>query len=754
MTQRHPTSIDTPAEEVPYSYEQLIGYIRAKVNQLLEVMGTLPLNPEELDDKNLLDLDPIGIVAESFRHVLGHLRETNADLALARNELHAILDAAGAAIVALDENYCVQAANDLAKRLFFGDREDVNGLLFCSYADRACCQGDDLNRLLSAGEGSKSWDVVVDGRNFHLVATVFRMGVDDPARLILIFTDITERKQAEEKLKQAGAVFDSTAEAIVVTDRDARIIAVNRAFTTMTGYGEDEVLGQNPRVLQSGRHDRAFFTAMWESLEHGGHWQGEIWDRRKDGEIFPVWQTISAIHGEGGEVTNYVSILSDISVVKQSQEQLNFLAHHDALTALPNRVLFNDRLRHAMDVSRRDGTMLGLIFIDLDRFKTINDSLGHPLGDKLLVQTAKRIKRHVRSVDTVARLGGDEFVVLTEHLERAQDAAKLCQKLIDAFQQPFLVEGHELHLTVSMGVSLFPRDGGDPATLLKHADAAMYRAKDEGRNVFQFFTKELSITAFERLTLETALRHALERDQLELYYQPQYALDDGRLVGAEALLRWNHPDFGVVSPDKFIPVAEESGLILSIGEWVLRQACADARRWHDAGYCMKRVAVNISAVQIQRGNIVATVQKALRDTGLPAAALELEITESVIMQRPEHASRVLHRLRDLGITIAIDDFGTGYSSLSQLKRLPVDRLKIDRSFVRDVVVDSDDEAIVRAVIALGQAMRLEVMAEGVEEPAQQQFLCDAGCHGAQGYLFGRPEPVPVFEARLAGLSAN
>ncbi len=754
MDSHQHNSLDSPAQSRPYSYSQLIDYIRAKVNQLLQVMGTLPLNPEELDDRNLLDLDPIGIVAESFRHVISHLRETNDELALARNELHAMLDAAGAAIVVVDDAFTVQAANDLAKRLFFAESTQVEGLVFCDCAGHVCCRNGALERMAAAGTGSDSWDVVVDGRDFHMVVTAFRTGGDNSVRLTLIFTDITERKQTEDKLKQAGAVFDSTAEAIVVTDRNADIIAVNRAFSAMTGYSEEEVLGSNPRLLQSGRHNRAFFSMMWESLERSGHWQGEIWDRRKDGEVFPAWQTISAIHGENGEIVNYVSIISDISVVKQSQEQLNFLAHHDSLTALPNRILFNDRLHHAVDVSRREGTMLALVFIDLDRFKTINDSLGHPLGDKLLVQAAKRISRHVRSVDTVARLGGDEFVILVEHLERAQDAAKLCQKLIDAFQQPFLVEGHELHLTVSMGVSLFPRDGNDPATLLKHADAAMYRAKDEGRNVFQFFTQELSISAFERLTLETALRHALERNQLELYYQPQYALGDGHLVGAEALLRWNHPDFGIVSPDKFIPVAEESGLILPIGEWVLRRACSDAKRWRDAGRHLGRVAVNISAVQIQRGNIVATVQQALHDTGLPAAALELEITESVIMQRPEHASRVLHRLRNLGITIAIDDFGTGYSSLSQLKRLPVDRLKIDRSFVRDVVVDSDDEAIVRAVIALAQAMRLDVIAEGVEETAQQQFLSDAGCHAVQGYLFGRPEPAKAFEARLRGLSQN
>ncbi|MGA7802038.1 MAG: EAL domain-containing protein [Gammaproteobacteria bacterium] len=748
MDTRHPTKIQPPAAGVPYSYEQLIAYIRAKVNQLLEVMGTLPLDPEELDDKDLLDLDPIGIVTESFRQVIGHLRETNTDLVLARNELHAMLDAAGAAIVAVDENFQVQAANDLANHLFSDDSGNVEGLCFCECAAHVCCRDGALERLVASGEGSQSWDVVVNGRDFHMMATAFRVSDAEPAWLILIFTDITERKQDEEKLKQAAAVFDATAEAIIVTDRDANITAVNRAFTVMTGYAAAEMVGCNPRLLQSGRHDRAFYATIWKSLECSGHWQGEIWDRRKDGEIFPAWQAISAVRDEHGEVVTYVSILSDISVVKQSQEQLDFLAHHDTLTALPNRVLFNDRLRHAMDVSRRDGTMLGLVFIDLDRFKTINDSLGHPLGDKLLVQAAKRIQQHVRTVDTVARLGGDEFVILIEHLGSAQDVARLCQKIIDAFQQPLLVDGHELHLTMSMGISLFPRDGDDAATLIKHADAAMYRAKDEGRNVFQFFTQELSITAFERLTLETALRHALEFEQLELYYQPQYALADGRLVGAEALLRWNHPDLGVVAPDKFIPVAEENGLILPIGEWVLRQACADARRWRDAGYVSQRVAVNISAVQIQRGDIVAAVQKALHDSGLPAVALELEITESVIMQRPEQAKRVLHRLRELGITIAIDDFGTGYSSLSQLKRLPVDRLKIDRNFVRDVVTDGDDEAIVHAVIALGRAMHLEIMAEGVEESAQQHFLCEAGCHGAQGYLFGRPEPAPMFEARL------
>ncbi len=567
--------------------------------------------------------------------------------------------------------------------------------------------------------------------------------------LIAMARDIGERTQAEEKYRLLAAVVECTAEGVLISDTENRIVAVNKAFTRITGYDEAEVLGQNPNLLRSGRHEADFYDRLWQALREHGVWEGELWDRRKNGEVFPTWSTISAVLDGQRRVTNYVSVFSDISTLKQSQQQLDYLAHHDPLTHLPNRLLLNDRLDHALHRAHRDGHQVAVLFLDLDRFKNVNDSLGHPVGDELLQAAAKRIQQAIREDDTVARLGGDEFIIVMEDIHEVQHVAVLAQKLMDAFAAPFPVQGHELHLTLSMGVSLYPRDGQDSATLIRNADAAMYRAKEEGRNDYQFYTEALTTAVFARLTLEAALRQALDGDQLVVHYQPQYHLGTGRLCGAEALVRWQHPELGLMAPDKFIPLAEETGLIVRLGDWVLRHACRQARAWREAGLGLERISVNVSGLQFQRGDIVSSVLQALEDSWLEARHLELEITESFIMQKAELAISMLDTLKAIGVSIAIDDFGTGYSSLSYLKRLPIDKLKIDRSFVRDIPQDGNDAAITQAVLALGHSLQLAVVAEGVETAEQRDFLRALKCTEAQGYLYSRPLPAEEFERMLA-----
>lgn len=613
---------------------------------------------------------------------------------------------------------------------------------------QACYQ-----RVLDTGLPDRYETKYIDqeGKLYYFEAHVGPVkGQNQVEALIVSARDITQRKKAEIKLSQMAAVVENTAEAVIFADADNNIIAINRAFTEITGYSEEEALGANPRLLRSEKHDISFYNTMWASIEAAGMWQGEIWDRRKNDEIFPAWSTISAVKDSDGNLINYVSVFSDISSIKRSQEQLDFLAHHDPLTHLPNRMLFNDRLEHALQRAQREEQQLAVFFLDLDRFKTINDSLGHPVGDALLQAVAERILKLIRKEDTVARLGGDEFIILIEEVNEAQSVAQLAQKIVQAFATPFSIDTHKLYLTVSIGISLYPQDGEENNTLIRNADAAMYRAKEEGRNDYQFYTAALTAAVFERLTLETALRHALKRDEFILYYQPQYALATGELIGAEALIRWQHPDMGLVSPAKFIPLAEECGLIEAIGEWVLRSACLQMKQWLDDGLTLGCIAVNVSGLQFQRHDLLTIIKQVLDESGLNPKYLELEITEGYIMQKTEQAIKVLDEIKQLGISISVDDFGTGYSSLSYLKRLPLDKLKIDKSFVRDIPDDPNDEAITRAIVALGQSLQLRVIAEGIETEAQKQFLKTIGCDEGQGYSYGGPLPADEFIKQIKG----
>ncbi len=553
-----------------------------------------------------------------------------------------------------------------------------------------------------------------------------------------------------DELGMAAAVFENTNEAVLITDANANIVAINKAFESITGYQEQEVVGGNPSQIKSNRHDESFYQQLWSELLDSGMWRGEIWNRRKNGEVFPVWQSICAIKNEAGDVSHYVSVFSDISTLKQSQEKLDYLAYHDPLTGLPNRLLFEDRLEQALKHAKREKHEIVLLFLDLDRFKNINDSLGHPVGDALLIEIAKRLDGLVRQEDTVARLGGDEFVVILERIEKPEDGAILAQKILDAFHASIVADGHELLVTLSIGISQYPADGEDVPTLVKNGDAALYRAKEEGRNCFQFYTTELTTKVSERLAMETALRGALREEQLMIYYQPFVSLQSGKITGAEALVRWNHPEHGLVLPDRFIALAEDTGLIVSIGAWVLFQACQQAKLWLDQGYDFGRIAVNVSGLQIQRGKFVDIVKQTLQETGLEGKYLELEVTENVIMRNTEKAIAVLNQLKEIGVQLAIDDFGTGYSSLSYLKRLPIDKLKIDQSFVRDIPEDANDKAIARAIRALAKSLRLMVVAEGIESSKQAAFLKRLGCDEGQGYLYSHPVTADEFGLLLNG----
>jgi len=545
-------------------------------------------------------------------------------------------------------------------------------------------------------------------------------------------------RSAKEAQRLASFVFQYAQEGIMITDAEGTILYVNPAFTAITGYTEEEVRGKNPRLLKSGRHDAFFYRQMWESVRRTGQWRGEIWNRRKNGEIYPEWLTISAIKNEKGRITHYVAVFTDITERKRYEEQIKHQALHDPLTDLPNRRLFHDRLAHAIREAKETQRKVAVLFLDLDRFKNINDTLGHILGDELLRHVAKRLSSCVPREGVLARIGGDEFAVLLPALTARAEAERVAKDIVDRFTQPIALGERSLYVSISVGISLYPDDGDDCPTLIKNADMAMYCAKEEGGNRYRFFTPGMRLETVQRWQLENGMRQALELGELQLVYQPQVEAQTGRMVGVEALLRWHHPEQGVMSPATFIPLAEETGFIVPIGDWVLRTACAQAKAWQEVGLPPIRVAVNLSARQFQEGRLEATVRRVLAETGLEPQFLELEITEGIMMTNHTQTVEQLHRLKALGVKVAIDDFGIGYSSLGYLKKFPIDTLKIDKSFIRDCTDVPEDAAIVKAVIALAKNLNIPVVAEGVENPRQLAFLCAEGCDVIQGYLYSPP----------------
>jgi len=563
--------------------------------------------------------------------------------------------------------------------------------------------------------------------------------------------------RSRKDLSLARKVIEASLDGLKIVDAASVVEFVNPAFTHMTGYPPEDIIGRNPNILKSGHHDAAFYQHMYETLGKQDYWQGEIWNRRKNGEIFPEWLTINVIRDEVGAISQYAAIFSDITERKKTEERIKNLAYFDVLTALPNRRLFTDRLQIAIANAHRHNHLMAIMFLDLDLFKRINDSLGHGIGDQVLVETAARLGYCIREGDTVARLGGDEFTILLPEIEHIEDAAKLAERLIAHVRQPFIIDEHELYVTTSIGIAVYPDDGQTVEALIKNADTAMYRAKDLGRNSFQLYTAAMNARSFERLSMESSLRHAVTRGEFKLVYQVKVDMATGRMSGVEALVRWHHPEMGLVSPVDFIPLAEDMGVISEIGEWVLREACTQCKHWHDLGLPPVRIAVNVSALQFRETKVPEVVARALRDTGLPPQFLELELTETVLMQRVEEVVVVLKELRAMGIRISIDDFGTGYSSLSYLKRMPIDALKVDRSFVNDIFGEDDqvtDEGaeIVSTIINLAHNLKLKAIAEGVETPAQAAFLHAKGCDEVQGFLISRPvsgeDLISLFDRNL------
>ncbi len=540
-------------------------------------------------------------------------------------------------------------------------------------------------------------------------------------------------------------IFEQSQEAVLITDAANRIVAVNTAFTRLTGYGAEEVIGENPGILASGRNSPEFYAEMWQTLQRCGGWQGEIWDKRRDGSMYPKWLSISAIHNDAGVITHYVANFTDITANKEATARLTHLAYHDPLTGLPNRLAFDTQLSQAIADCDRRGKQLALMLIDLDNFKNINDSLGHHVGDELLQKVAVRLRQTLRSSDLVARLGGDEFVVLLPTLDDPLIAARVAAVLQANLADSYQVAEHILYATPSIGIGLYPDDGPDPNTLLRNADTAMYYAKKAGRNNHQFYAPKMNASASERLHLENTLRHAVASmvpgiSEFELHFQPQIDTGSGQVTAVEALLRWNSPKLGSVSPARFIPVAEESGLMQPLGDWVIWEACQHARAFRDAGLKL-RMSINVSAQQLRHENLLLQIQGAMTCYDLAPGELEIEITESAVMHNPDKTLALLHQIAATGITLAIDDFGTGYSSLAYLKHMPIRRLKLDRSFVKDLETNHSDAAICSATIALGHKLGLELVAEGIETPGQQAYLEQQECDLLQGFLFSKPLPA-------------
>ena len=577
------------------------------------------------------------------------------------------------------------------------------------------------------------------GADRMLLVTVFLGGL---LMLVLIaYFSIRTLGKQDREIREAAMVFESTGEGVLIIDPWARIVAANEAFVDLTGYGSNDLTGRHVRMFRSRRHSRAFYRSLLETLAETGRWEGEIYTRNKIGDSQLEWLTVNAVKDNQGHLTQYVAVFSDVAIVKRSLQKLDHLAHHDTLTGLPNRLLLRDRIEHAIHRAQRERRNLAVLFLDLDRFKNINDTLGHSTGDNLLRVCAARLSDRIREGDTVARLGGDEFMVLLEDYRTPEDARTVARNVLDSLAEPIEIDGHELYITASIGISQYPDDGVTVEELVSNADAAMYRAKGKGKNNYQFYTADLTEVARENLRLESSLRLALERDEFVLHYQPKWDTRTGRITGVEALLRWQHPERGLISPESFIGTLEECGLILPVGKWVLDTACAQAQAWRQQGLSPIQMSVNLSGQQIADTGLLQMVVESCEACGFDPHYLELELTERFIVQQRDEVVGLLKSLRERGMSIAIDDFGTGYSSLSYLKQLPIQKLKIDRSFVRDIPADPDDVAITSAIVALGHRLQMSIIAEGVETEEQLAFLVEEGCQEAQGFLVSEPLPV-------------
>lgn len=674
------------------------------------------------------------------------------------NRVRAIMDSVAESVITIDEAGIIESFNPAAERLFGYPASQVIGknikLLMPSpyrehhdeYLQRFCSTGE--KRCIGLGfrevEGLHK-----DGDTFPMELSISEMRLPERRLFIGIVRDITARRRDEAEMAKLSTAIEQTADSIMITDAGGIIEYVNAGFEKTTGYRREEVIGQKPSVIQSGLQSGDFYRSLWSTILAGSVFQDILINRKKNGTLYYEEKTITPLRDIHGAITHFVSTGKDITERMRTQERLQYLAHHDVLTDLPNRLLFMDRLSQAITRARRTGRLIGLLFMDLDRFKKINDTLGHPVGDQLLKELSQRLRFCLREDDTVARLSGDEFAILLPDLHAVDDILPITNKILSQYHLPFHIDGHELFITTSIGIAIHPTDGADPATLLKNADTAMYAAKHRGRGSFSFYTPDMNAMADLHLHMENELRHALDRNELHMVFQPQFALGNTpELLGVEALLRWRHPELGDIDPVQFIPLLEDTGLIIPVGEWILRSAFAQLRRWHDSDIRVPCMSINIAPRQLSDDNFVPFILACLAEYSLPAECIELEITESSMMQNEEDAIDVLRKLDATGVRIAMDDFGTGYSSLSYLQRLPVRTLKIDQSFIQQIAHDNDDSELTRAIVAMGHNLNLRVIAEGVETQAQLDYIQSHGCDGVQGYYLGRPLPAEELSQTL------
>ncbi|HEY9079720.1 EAL domain-containing protein [Magnetovibrio sp.] len=692
-----------------------------------------------------------GMVRE-YNHLGKTLQVMVQELQHSKNHLEFLLNEIPVGLVLVDDQQRMHFRNKRFLEMFGYTEEDAPTLDSWrrqAYPDNAYrakvieTWNDAVGRSVREGTEIPPMEYNVTCKNGD-IRTVEFSGITFDGQFLATLIDLTERKQAQKSLYLYANAFEHSGEAMLITDAHNRIQVANPAFCQLTGYSLEDVIGQDPKILSAGRTPPETYQDMWAALNHSGFWQGEIWDRDKSGTIHPKWAAISTIRDDNGHLTHHIASYTDISERKAAEERIYRLAHHDPLTGLLNRFSLESRLEQALMTARREGKRVAVMFIDLDRFKVINDTLGHHIGDNLLVEVAHRLKDCVRESDIVARQGGDEFVVVITGMDDPSTAATIASKISRNLAAPYAISTHDLYSTPSIGISLYPSDGKTVDELMKNADTAMYHAKDLGRNNYQFFSTAMTEEAQDRLDMERDLSTALVDGQFQLYYQPQIRTATGEVIGVEALVRWNHPTRGQVPPFKFIPISEESGLIEPLGSWVLDEACRQLAEWKGQGIAGIRVAVNLSPHQLRSATLVAQVENVLQTHGLSGPDLELEVTESAAMDDPHLAVEQLKALRSLGVSLAIDDFGTGYSSLAYLKVLPIQVLKLDRSFVADIGTGSDDDAISAATMAMARNLKLKVVAEGVETELQSEFLASHGCDILQGYLFGKPHPAEVW----------
>jgi diguanylate cyclase (GGDEF)-like protein/PAS domain S-box-containing protein len=672
------------------------------------------ISKRKVDEQALLD------AGANFRQLFQRSHD-----AIVLIEGHAIIDANPASLRLF---HCADRAQIIGKTLLdFSPPEQPGG------ASSMVADATQSAHNFIDGNRRYEWQYCLpDGATFWAEVLLTSVTLDHEFLSYAVVRDISARKATENTLEMAAQVFENSRDAIAITDRQHRVLAVNQAFSDITGFAAQDIVGAELPHLRTGEHEPNFYQQIWNYVAANDHWEGEVWSERKNGEAYPVWVALTAIRDGVDQVSNYMAILSDITDRKRVEEHTRHLAEHDFLTDLPNRVLFLDRLHQALASARRKQTRVAIMFVDLDRFKGINDSFGHHVGDAVLREVAARLTGCVRGVDTVSRQGGDEFVVILADIGGVDQAAHVANSVMAAVAQPVQFDGSVVNLSVSIGISIYPTDGEDLDTLLKHADVAMYHAKQNGRNAFSFFDAAMNAHVIERVQMENKLREALANNEFELAYQPEVNIATGLTIGVEALIRWRHPQRGLLMPDQFIGVAEECGLMVPIGDWVLRQACIQARSWRDQGFPVV-VAVNLSTDQFMHNNLVHSVDAALRESGLAPEYLDLEITEGVIMNGDARIIDTVNALRERGVQLTIDDFGTGYSSLSHLRRFPLSKLKIDRSFVDDITSKPADAAIIPAIIAVARSLKLRVIAEGVETAEQLRFLQQHGCDEYQGY---------------------